>query len=139
MTGESGNLQAVQAIYQAFGSGDVAGILDRLSEEVEWEDFRDNFGERAGVPWLRRGRGKGHVLAFLQEVGGFEMHDFQVTNLLEGGGQVCATIVIDATIPATGKRFRDEEVHIWAFGEDGKVASFRHYVDTAKHIDAARK
>jgi hypothetical protein len=27
----------VQAIYQAFGRGDVATILDRLDDAVEWE------------------------------------------------------------------------------------------------------
>lgn len=139
MTTDVSNLAAVQAIYQAFGTGDIPAILERLEDEIAWEDFTDSFAERSAVPWLRRGRGKDHVLAFFQQVGAFEMHDFQVLNLMEGGNQVCATIVIDATVPATGKRFRDEEAHIWTFGPGGKVASFRHYVDTAKHIDAATK
>ena len=37
-----------------------------------------------------------------------------------------------------GGRFRDEELHRWAFGPDGRVTSLRHYVDTAKHLAAWR-
>ena len=33
----SNNLNAVQAIYEAFGKGDIPSILERLSEAVRWE------------------------------------------------------------------------------------------------------
>ena len=50
--------------------------------------------------------------------------------------QVVAQITIDWTLPGGG-RLRDEELHLWTFGPDGRVVAFRHYVDTAKHIRAA--
>ncbi len=31
---------------------------------------------------------------------------------------------------------RDEELHLWRFDDDHKIAALRHYVDTAKHIAA---
>jgi ketosteroid isomerase-like protein len=36
MSGER-HLGTVQGIYQAFGSGDVPAILERLAEDVAWE------------------------------------------------------------------------------------------------------
>jgi ketosteroid isomerase-like protein len=36
-----------------------------------------------------------------------------------------------------GGRFRDEELHLWTLGADGRIVRLRHYVDTAKHIAAA--
>lgn len=35
-------------------------------------------------------------------------------------------------------RLRDEALHLWTVGPDGLISSLRHYVDTAKHIEAAK-
>jgi hypothetical protein len=67
-----------------------------------------------------------------------EIHDFKVLALMEGGNDVCAKIEIEFTVKATGKRTRDEELHLWTFDDKGLLSFFRHYVDTAKHIDASR-
>ena len=40
---------------------------------------------------------------------------------------------------ATGARFREYEMHLWTFGEDGKVSRFRHFADTVKHQRAAAR
>lgn len=54
-----------------------------------------------------------------------------------GGNQVAAEIAIEAEIIGTGRRYRDEEMHLFTLNSEGKVTRFRHYVDTAKHIEAA--
>jgi len=48
----------VNRIYVAFGKGDIPAILATSSPTVAWESWPDNFGQRAGVPWLapRSGR-----------------------------------------------------------------------------------
>jgi ketosteroid isomerase-like protein len=129
------NLATVQQIYAAFGQGDVPAILARLAENVEWEhDAADH-----GIPWLRPGRGKGHVLEFFGVVGkDLDITRFEVPNLLEGGSQVVAVIHIEATVRATGKSFKDLELHVWTFGSDGKAVRFRHVVDTHQHFLASR-
>ena len=38
----------------------------------------------------------------------------------------------------TGRRFRDDEIHMWVFGDDGRVTEFRHHADTGKHTAAGR-
>jgi len=56
------NLATVQALYEAFGAGDVPGFLDMLAEDVEWEQWPPRPGVREwliaslrGLP-LRRDR-----------------------------------------------------------------------------------
>ena len=130
------NIESVQAIYQAFGSGDVPGILSHLADDVDWESWTDNRNQKAGVPWFERRRGPDEVTGFFQIIGSWQVNGFQVVALLEGGQQVAAEIEVDFTLPS-GQRLRDEELHLWTFGDNGKVVRFRHYVDTAKHIAAA--
>ena len=126
------NIPAVQAIYEAFGKGDVPAILSHLSDDVDWE----RNGKDHGVPWLVPGRGKAHVGKFFEAIGAFQITTFVPTNLLEGANQVVAVIDIEFTVTATGGTVSDEELHLWTFGPDGKVTAFRHVVDTAQHIAA---
>ncbi len=127
-----------QQIYAAFGQGDIPTILDQIDDNVEWEKWIDNHGQKAGVPWLKEGHGKAGVMAFFQCVGSMmEFKDFQVLSLMEGGNQVAAEILVEVDIPSTGGYFKEEEIHLWTFNENGKVTRFRHYADTQKHIKAA--
>ena len=64
------------------------------------------------------------------------MNSFKPHAFLEGEGRVAVLIEVDLTVKSTGKRLRDEEIHLWEFGPDGKVSAHRHFLDTAKAIDA---
>ena len=131
------NIQIVQEIYAAFGAGDIDAILDRLAEDVRWEHWPDGSGaQRHDVPWLAERTGRDEVAGFFEAIGALDMHTFAPIAFLEGDGDVAAVIAIDLTVTATGERFRDEEIHLWSFGADGRVTDFRHYVDTAKHVEA---
>ena len=130
-------LETVQRIYAAFAKGDIPTIIDALDEDVKWEAWENNHAQSADVPWLRGGSGKAAAISFFGIAGGFEFQDFRVLGMMAGDGQVAAEVLIDAIVPG-GKRLRDEEVHLWNFNAAGKVTRFRHYVDTAKHIAAAR-
>jgi ketosteroid isomerase-like protein len=130
------NLSTVQAIYQAFGQGDVPAILDLVADDVAWEAWADNSAQAAGVDHLVPRQGKDGVAEFFGIVGTFDVTDFQVLSLMEGGNQVTAEVVIEAHFP-NGGSLRDEELHLWTFDGDGKVSRMRHYTDTAKHIAAA--
>ena len=130
------NLSTVQAIYQAFGQGDVPAILDLMADDVAWEAWADNSAQAAGVDHLKPRHGKAGVAEFFGVVGTWEVSDFQVLSLMEGGNQVTAEVVIETRLP-NGGSYRDEELHLWTFDGDGKVSRLRHYTDTAKHIAAA--
>ena len=129
-------LETVQAIYAAFGKGDIPAIVELLDDQVAWEAWEDNSAQKAGVPWLRGGTGKAAALAFFQVIGAFKFEDFQVLGLMAGDRQVAAEVLVDLVLPG-GKRVRDEEMHLWNLNDRGRVVRFRHYLDTAKHIAAA--
>jgi len=131
------NQETVQQIYAAFGRGDVPAILDRLAPEVRWDHWPDGSGaQRHGVPWLEARTGPDEVGAFFRTVAALEFHRFEPTALIGDGDRVAALIDVDVSVRATGERFRDVELHLWSFDSDGRVAEFRHFVDTAKHVEA---
>lgn len=131
------NLATVQGIYEAFGKGDVPAILDVLANDIEWESWADNSAVNAGVPWMVPRHGKAAVVQFFETAGQMEIVDLQVLNMMEGGKQVAVEFVFEANLPASGGgHYRDEEIHLWTFNDEGKVIRLRHYTDTAKHIAA---
>ncbi len=130
------NGQVVQEIYEAFGKGDVPAILEKLSEDVAWEQWRENHAQTAGTNHLAERRGRDGAAQFFAIVGQMEIHDFKVLDLIAGDRQVAVEVEIDASLPGGG-RFHDEELHLWTFGDDGLVTRMRHYTDTAKHMAAA--
>jgi uncharacterized protein len=132
------NTETVQAIYEAFGKGDFPTILGKMAPDVHWEQWADNRAQTEGVPWMQARTAPDEVAEFFKIVGNFEIREFNVLGLMEGGGQVAVEVVIDATDKASGGRYRDEELHLWTFDDRGKVTRLRHYTDTAKQIAAAR-
>jgi ketosteroid isomerase-like protein len=123
------NLQTVQNIYAAFGRGDVPAILEAMAPDVEWEYG----GGSHEVPWLEPRRGREGAGAFFRVVADMlDIRAFAVTNIIEGsGGVVLALIDIEAIVKPSGKRFSEiDEVHIWRFDAQGRVAKFRHRADT---------
>lgn len=129
------NLAAVQAIYAAFGRGDVPAILEHLADSVEWE-----YGAGATeIPWLKARRGRAGASEFFASLAALEITRFVPKTFLEKANIVVALVDLDATVKATGKRIQEEdEVHIWYFDENNRVTRFRHRVDTQQHLAAFR-
>ena len=132
------HLATVGAIYAAFGKGDIPAILDQMADDVRWEEWADNSAQKAGVPWLLPRHGKEGVLEFFKVMGGLQVTDFRVLSLMAGGSQVAVEFEIEFAVPSTGRRLRDQEMHLWTFDDSGKVVRLRHYTDTAKHIATAQ-
>jgi ketosteroid isomerase-like protein len=130
------NAATVAAIYEAFARGDVPAVLDRLADDVAWEQWTDNFAQRAGVPDLLPRRGRDDVAGFFGLIAAWTVLDFAVLDVVGSGRQVVAEVRASFALPGGG-RFSDEELHLWTFGEDGRVTRLRHYCDTAKHIAAS--
>lgn len=132
------NLEIVQAMYAAFGRGDADTFLSHLHDDVQWEQWDANEAQRAEVPYLIARNGKADVLSFLAAAAGLELHDLKVLGLLSNENQVAVEVEIEFTVKATGKRLRDQELHLWTLA-GGKVTRLRHYIDTAKHIAVNRR
>jgi uncharacterized protein len=59
------NIQTARQLYQAFGSGDVQAILDRVTDDVDWST--DAAIESA--PWYGPRHGKDGVADFFDAIG----------------------------------------------------------------------
>lgn len=134
----SHTVETVQAVYQAFGRGDIPTILTHLAPNIHWEPWADHSAQRAGHPLFKSRVGLEEVPGFFALVGDcVQIHEFKVRDVFGSGHQVAGECFVDCTWLPTGRRFKDEELHLWTFGEDGQIVRFRHYVDTAKHLRAA--
>jgi uncharacterized protein len=120
------NVETVQTIYEAFGRGDVPAILDRLADDVAWDQDAPGYG----IAIFEPGVGKGHAQRFFEAVfEGLEFSRFEPTNFLDGGDQVAVPINVELEVKSTGKVVEAHEIHLWTFGDDGKVSRFFHCVD----------
>lgn len=131
------NTETVQAMYDAFGRGDIPFILDQISDQVQWESWADNSAQHHNVAYMKAGTGKEAVLAYFNVVGQLNITDFRVLAIMGSGNKVAAEFIVETGPSAFTKGYRDEEMHLWTFDDAGKVIGLRHYLDTFKHIEAA--
>lgn len=127
----------VLSLYQAFQRSDIPFILERLAPDVRWEEWPDNHAQKAGVPWLKPLHGRDGVAQFFQLIATYKFHRFDIVAVMSGGNYASGLIAVDIELP-TGKRFTDEEMHLFEFNEKGQVVKFRHYVDTAKAMAVSK-
>lgn len=128
------HIDTVKAIYEAFGRGDIPAIMDRLADDISWEDGALDHG----VPWLVPGTGKDHVMGFFGAISDFEFKRFEIQSVCGEGDIVVGVLSVAALVKSTGGSFDSLEIHVWRFGPDGKVTSFNHVLDTVQHVAAAR-
>ncbi len=91
------NAETVRTIYEAFGRGDVATILDKLDDAVEWETTVPV----SDVPWLQARRGKPNIAGFFESMAPLKITRFEPHTIFEGGDKVFVLIAFEAT--AQGK------------------------------------
>ena len=122
------NVGTVAAIYEAFGRGDVPAILDKLADDVQWEQ-----GIRAtDIPYYAAGVGKAHVVSFFETLGAnLELTHFEPLAICDGGDIVAVPIRYAGRIIGGGQIGMEMECHVWRFDADGKVAAFNHVLDLA--------
>jgi uncharacterized protein len=131
------HVDTVTAMYDAFGRGDIAAVLSHLSEDVTWDVTDEPWTPHAaGVPWLLPRRGHAEVAEFFAIVGAWQYERFEPLDLMVSDRQVAAELRLVATLP-NGKRIDEVVMHVWTFGEDGRIVALRRMLDTAAHIAAA--
>jgi uncharacterized protein len=128
-------IERVQQIYGAFGRGDVPAILAELADDVEWE--YSTFP--SPVPWLQPRKGRADVAQFFQALQAIDLTQFEPRHFFSAGNMVVDVIDVAFTVKATGKKVLEPEtIHLWHFNEAGKVARFRHRVDTWQTAQAIK-
>lgn len=121
-------LDTVRELYAAFGRGDLPTILAALADDVVWE-----YGASPNpAPWLQPRRGREAVVGFFASLAeNLEFQRFEPRAIVADGPLVVALVDVAATVKSTGRTFTEEdEVHVWRFDAQGRVARFAHRCDT---------
>jgi len=120
-------IQTIQAIYEAFGRGDVAFILDKVTEDVDWASEPDS----KIAPWHGIRRGRQDVPSFFEQLAaGIEVTEFTPLSFTSNDSDVMVVIRFGLRVPVTGKSGTMDIHHWWRF-RDGKVCFYRGTEDTA--------
>jgi ketosteroid isomerase-like protein len=130
---EQQNARLVQQAYEAFGRGDIQGVLSTLSEQVEWRTPKPE-----GVPFGGEYRGRDDVARFFSELNQYEeVTRFEPREFIAQGEKVVALGTYACNIRSTGRKVESEWVHVFTIRE-GKVVKFQEHFDTAKAVNAYR-
>jgi ketosteroid isomerase-like protein len=130
------NEQTVREIYAAFLRQDLPGILERVADDVDWRN--DEVASRE-CPWNGNFSGKTNLPRFFQAVGeNLDLPVFEVKAIAASGPYVAAQLRIEGNVRGTSRSWKNDVVHFWTFNDRGKVASYRHFNDTAAELAAWR-
>jgi ketosteroid isomerase-like protein len=131
-TAES-NVATVKKMYEAFGRGEIPAILPHLRSDVQWS-YRTIAQE---VPWYQACRGPAEVAArFFASLDALDFEKFEPRTFLASGDTVAVRLEIGGVYRPTGKRTATSSIHWWTFDNEGKVASYEGYEDTAASREA---
>ena len=122
------NIKTIMSVYEAFGRGDVAAILDAVTSDVDWAAEADP----AVAPWHGVRHGQDAVAAFFTEFGStMEVEEFTPVSVAANDTDVLSVVQFRARSRATGKTAVMHLHHFFKF-RDGKIAYYRGTEDTAQ-------
>jgi ketosteroid isomerase-like protein len=121
--------EIVAGIYEAFGRGDLAGVLNAMADRVEWE--------KAGkAPFSGHREGRDGVQQFFADLlGAVRIEMFEVDAVVGDGEHVVAMGRERCTVKGTGKGYEQYWAHAFTV-RGGKVVAVRLYEDTLAQAEA---
>jgi uncharacterized protein len=128
------NIKTVEQVYDAFGRGDVAAILDVVTDDVDWGAETTS----TVAPWYGARHGKDGVAEFFADFGtAMEVQEFNQTSVAANDNDVLTVVRLRSTSRATGKSVAMDLHHVFTF-RDGKISYYRGTEDTAQTEAALR-
>jgi ketosteroid isomerase-like protein len=125
-TRQQENLNIVSEIYDAVGRGDVAAILDRVTDDVDWAA---EAASRA-APWYGQRTGKDGVGSFFRDIAeSIEITEFTPHAFAAGQDDVHLLVRWTYRSLVTGRQASMTMHHYWRI-RDGKIDYFRGAEDT---------
>ena len=125
------NIKTIQQVYDAFGRGDVAAILEVVHDDVDWAS------EAASrvAPWYGVRRGKDGVAGFFEALGStMQVEEFTPLSFAANDSDVFSVVRFRVTARATGKTAAMHLHHFFTF-RDGKIVYYRGTEDTAQTLE----
>jgi ketosteroid isomerase-like protein len=128
---DQANVRLIQDLYQAFGRGDLAAVLNCLDPQALLE-----FEGPQEVPWAGSWQGRAGWAGFFEKFG---LHADEITLQMEPfaaqGDHVVAAGRYQARVKLTGKRIDSPLVHLWTI-RDGFVVKCQELTNTAAEAAA---
>ena len=131
---EQQNIKLVKQGYNAFGTGDIPGLLGLFAENIEWHSPAFE-----GSPFANRYDGReavGQFFALMDEVEDFS--HFEPREFIAQGDKVVVLGSLASTVKDTGREYKTDWVHIFTV-RDGQVTAFNEFFDTAAISKAFQK
>ena len=129
---EQRNTENAKRAYDLFKAGDLESLLDLYTDDADWENpLTEN------VPHMGKRKGKEQMTEFFHLVGEHsENIHFEPREFVAQGNKVVVLGDYAWRIRVTGKEYESDFVHVCTFNDDGKITSFKEYLDTAAARDA---
>ncbi|MGH9176085.1 MAG: nuclear transport factor 2 family protein [Vicinamibacterales bacterium] len=127
------NVEIVRRGYDAFGRGDIEGLVSLLDSDIEWVSPGPS-----DLPTAGRRHGHQQVTQFFASVN--ELYDFQSFEPQTFIAEDDMVVVLgqDTVVAkSTGNTFSEAWAHVFTV-KDGKIVRFQEYIDTAAAVAQLR-
>jgi uncharacterized protein len=123
--GDHENERVVQEMYTALGRGDIPGVLDTLSDDIEWR-----IAGPSELPYAGLHRGRDEVAKFFETFGqASEFEMFEAQEYFSRGDKVVVLGHERQRVKATGNVVETEWAMVFTL-RGGKIARYHNFVDT---------
>lgn len=120
------NIETTQAIFAAFGAGDIPAILEHLADDIVIE-----FYGPAPIPYAGTWRGHAEARRFFETVlSSVRINQFDPEEFLADADKVIVTGHLNLVALTTGRTIDSDFVHVITLSE-GKWTRFRDFMNTA--------
>ena len=128
---EQANIELVRQGYEAFGRGDIQGLLGLCAQDIEW-----TLPEVEGIAFTGKRHGLGQLADFFRVMDECqETREFSTDQFLAKGDQVVVLGHGTFAVRTTGTEYSDDWCHVFRIA-DGKIAGFKEYYDSHKAAQA---
>jgi hypothetical protein len=130
---EQDNIRIVKDMYEAFMRNDIAGVINRMDENI---NFR--IPGPPEVPTAGNYRGRKDMHGFFEKLANtLEFTRFEPREYVAQGDRVVVLGFYEAKAKPTGKTMKSDWVMAWTV-RNGKAVDFQEYMDTDAGANAFR-
>ena len=131
---EEANTETVRHCYEMFGSGDISGLMEHLSEDIAFSVPEVENSPYGGIWYGREEVKKFFEVQSLAE----DLTDYEPREFIAQGDRVVVLGRSTATVRSTGRHYSTEWVHIHTV-RDNLITNSVEFFDTAAALRAFQK
>ena len=129
---EQDNLQTIHKVYEAFGQGDVEGVISMLTDDVTWTTP----GPPDVIPYSGERKGHDQVTGYFEAFGAStETTAFEPQKFFADDDMVVVLGHYTFSVVKSGKVVDNDFVHTFRLA-GGKISTFEGYEDSAAVVVA---